>query len=150
MQAWWWSLLQVCGHAHKGGLRKKKNLRWCCAAGGGAAAAGAAAAGACLAGAVGCAPALVMNNLLCSAAAAAASASASAAAAGNYQTSLRSHLPADCPAVAAVTALDGSATAPAVYSNWLPVAGAAADDMAHTFAAPGGCFYFEREISYTR
>lgn len=58
------------------------------------------------------------------------------AAAGNYGSSLYGYLPASCPVVAAVTALDVDQNMPASFSNYLP-AKATPYDKARTFAGPG-------------
>lgn len=57
-------------------------------------------------------------------------------AAGNYQDSLLNYVPAACPAVAAVTAVDPSSRAASPFSNYLP-AHAPAADKARVMAAPG-------------
>jgi hypothetical protein len=58
------------------------------------------------------------------------------AAAANYQEYLLNYLPAACPTVAAVTAVDASSGAPSAYSNFLP-ADASDAQKARVIAAPG-------------
>lgn len=58
------------------------------------------------------------------------------AAAGNYGAPMQGYLPASCPTVAAVTALDVQRNTPAAFSNYLTTS-ALANDKARVFAAPG-------------
>ncbi|WIA10053.1 hypothetical protein OEZ85_010263 [Tetradesmus obliquus] len=58
------------------------------------------------------------------------------AAAGNYGSSYRGYLPASCPSVMAVTAVDSTSNRPASFSSWLPDSATAAD-KATVMAAPG-------------
>ncbi|KAF8062950.1 apr [Scenedesmus sp. PABB004] len=60
----------------------------------------------------------------------------SVVAAGNAGEALADYLPAACPGVAAVTALDGAGDGPAGFSNWLP-ADAAPEERRRVVAAPG-------------
>ncbi|WIA19325.1 hypothetical protein OEZ85_003957 [Tetradesmus obliquus] len=60
-----------------------------------------------------------------------------AVAAGNYGDALRGYLPAACPSVAAVTAVDETGSAAASFSNFLEVNGATPEDQARIIAAPG-------------
>ncbi|KAI8476183.1 MAG: peptidase S8/S53 domain-containing protein [Monoraphidium minutum] len=83
------------------------------------------------------------DPLVCAAAAAAAARGAVVlAAAGNNGRDLRGVMPANCPGVIAVTALDSRDAGPrghpkpAYFSNWLP-ANAPDADRARTVAAPG-------------
>lgn len=50
---------------------------------------------------------------------------------------LRGYLPAACPSVAAVTAVDETGSAAASFSNFLEVNGATPEDQARIVAAPG-------------
>lgn len=50
---------------------------------------------------------------------------------------LRGYLPAACPSVAAVTAVDETGSAAASFSNFLEVNGATPEDQARIIAAPG-------------
>lgn len=58
------------------------------------------------------------------------------AAAGNYGSDIHGFIPAACPTVAVVTAVDSAASVPASFSNFLPATASDAD-KARVIAAPG-------------
>lgn len=58
------------------------------------------------------------------------------ASAGNYASLIYGYMPASCPTVAAVTALDVRRNEPAAFSSFLPDT-APADDKTRLFSAPG-------------
>lgn len=61
-------------------------------------------------------------------------------AAGNYASDMTGYLPASCPSVAAVTAVDAEADGISAYSNWVPQS--STDELkAHVIAAPGTNIY---------
>lgn len=57
-------------------------------------------------------------------------------AAGNYNSNLQGYLPAACPSVAAVTAVNADGSAPASFSNWIPDS-TSEDAKSNVIAAPG-------------
>jgi hypothetical protein len=61
---------------------------------------------------------------------------------------LRGYLPAACPTVAAVTALDETGAAAAGFSNFLSLNGASPEDQARVIAAPGS--KIRSTISYAK
>ncbi|KAF8056376.1 thermostable alkaline protease [Scenedesmus sp. PABB004] len=70
-------------------------------------------------------------------------------AAGNYASDLHAYLPANCPCVASVTAVDDDGSEPASYTNWLPEGQRNVDHF--LLAAPGtGIFStmsYEKDIT---
>lgn len=68
-------------------------------------------------------------------------------AAGNYGSSMQGYLPASCPSVAAVTAVNADGTGAASFTNFLP-ATAAEELGAHVIAAPGT--NIRSTVSYAR
>jgi hypothetical protein len=74
-------------------------------------------------------------------------------AAGNYRDSLLNYVPAACPAVAAITAVDTGSKSESAFSNYLP-SDASDTDKARVLAAPGSAVLstmsFQKEPSRYR
>jgi hypothetical protein len=70
-------------------------------------------------------------------------------AAGNYRDSLLNYVPAACPTVATVTAMDPSSRSTSAFSNYLP-AYASAADKARVMAAPGSAVLSTMSIQRER
>lgn len=68
-------------------------------------------------------------------------------AAGNYGTNVQGYLPASCPTVATVTALDADGLSAATFSNYM-ASDAPVDELARVLAAPGT--YIRSTIPYAQ